>query len=355
MIRSYGIKVKSTYAEILRKELIGKEFLRTDLKIKNEDSYVILPLIEEKNITSHISFDKSFEYGYFEFEEISLKISDYKKILSLPEEITDRLPTSFDVIGSIILIKLDDDLLKYQSRIGEALLKTHVHINSVYRIDPVDGEFRTRSVKLIGGRPQTKTIHKEYGLNIEVDIEKTYFNPRLANERRYIAGIVKTGEIILDMFTGVAPFPLMISKFADPEMIIAIDKNQYAIDLAEKNVKNNNIKTDIRLFCNDAGNSPSIVKKLDCQPDRIIMNLPFHSHKFFLKALQCVKQTAAIHLYMIGSEESINVQMDNLIKSAISHGYTFQIDKSRKIKSYSPHEFYMGIDITAKKSKEMPT
>ena len=50
----------------------------------------------------------------------------------------------------------------------------------------------------------------------------------------YIASQVKNDEIILDMFTGVAPFPLMISRYAKPKSIIAVDKNKDAIILAKE-------------------------------------------------------------------------------------------------------------------------
>jgi tRNA (guanine37-N1)-methyltransferase len=349
-IQSCGIKVMTTYAETLRKQLLEVGLLRTDLKIKNDKGFVYLPIKEKEKIPLHLSIGLEYEIGTFEFEVLPMKIGDYKDVLPLSSDLIKRLPTSFDVIGSIILIKLDETLQPYQSIIGEALLKTHAHITSVYRVDPVEGELRIRPIELIGGRNQTRTIHKEYGLSVEVDIKKTYFNPRLANERRYIASKVKPGEIILDMFTGVAPFPLMISRYADPELIIAIDKNSNAIKLAEKNVKRNNIDTDVRLICDDARHSPIIIKQLNSSPNRIIMNLPFHAIDFFHQAIQCIRKTAVIHFYRIGSDDDITYILNEIRKIAKSENVNIRIDKKRKIKSYAPHEFYMGIDITAKKS-----
>ncbi|OYT28606.1 hypothetical protein B6U98_04435 [Thermoplasmatales archaeon ex4572_165] len=347
---SYAIKIDSSHAEYLRKVLLQNNILRTDLRIKKDSGFVFLPITSKEDIKDTLSNDQSFVIVKNDFEIQETRVNDYKELISLPNNLQDLLPTSFDLIGSIILIKLDDELIPSQSIIGKALLQTHSHVESVYRIKAVSGELRTRSTFHIAGIKQNLTIHKEYGLFFEVNIDKTYFNPRLATERMYIASQVKNDENILDMFTGVAPFPIMISRYAKPKSIIAVDKNRDAIVLAEKNIKRNKIETDIRLFHDDAKNIPDIIKLNKTNPDRIIMNLPFHAHDFFLQALQCVKQNAVIHLYTIGSDDIISERIENLYDIAKSHSFSISIQKKREIKTYAPHEFYMGIDITAKKN-----
>ena len=229
------------------------------------------------------------------------------------------------------------------------MLQAHTHIDSIFRIDAVQGELRTRSMVCIAGNETTKTIHKEYGVSIHVDVDKVYFTPRLATERRYIASLVKPDEIILDMFAGVAPFPLIISRFSKPKHIIAVDKNKTAIKLARKNIVLNKISTTVELYHEDACNIPELIRQKNVFPDRIIMNLPFHAHAFFPTALQCIEKKAVIHFYTIGSEDSINKLLDELKIVGKNNGFYCSIGKKRTIKSYSPHEFYMGIDITAKK------
>ena len=130
---------------------------------------------------------------------------------------------------------------------------------------------------------------------------------------------------------------------------IAVDKNKTAIDLANRNITINKIKTTIDLYHEDAKNMPDIIKKRNLFPDRIIMNLSFHAHLFFVNALQCIDEKTVIHFYTIGSYESINLLLNELEMTAESKGFSIFIENKRIIKSYSPHEFYMGIDITAKK------
>jgi tRNA G37 N-methylase Trm5 len=64
----------------------------------------------------------------------------YRDLLvgSLPENVLSRLPRSFDIVGDIALIRLDDDLIVYGG-IAEAIMRIH-------------------SVRHIGGERRTTTI-----------------------------------------------------------------------------------------------------------------------------------------------------------------------------------------------------
>ncbi len=117
------------------------------------------------------------------------------------------------------------------------MLETHKNIRTVCLIDPVSGELRTRNVAIIAGENQTLTTHTEYGLSFDVDVETTYFSPRLASERKRVANLVKSGEIVVDMFAGVAPFSIMIARYAKPKIVYAIDKNKEAVLLCKKECK----------------------------------------------------------------------------------------------------------------------
>ena len=349
-----AVKIKCNLAEIVRKKLLDQNNLRTDLKIKKNKSFVFLPVINENNIKNKLS-DIPIELITQEFSKQKEKNINYKDILIIPTSLKEKLPTSFDIIGNILIIRLDEELLSFKHEIGNALLQTNKHVHSVFHIDAVHGELRTRNVHLIAGADQKITKHKEFGLWFHVDIEKTYFSPRLATERKLISSLVKKDEIILDMFTGIAPFPIIIAKFAYPKKIIGIDINKDAIELGKKNILLNNLADKITLYCDDANNASLIMNKEQLLADRIIMNLPFHAIDFFSEALKCIKNSGAIHLYFICHEDEIQNQIQKLHKIAKNKDMNLSIGKIRKIKTYAPHEFYIGIDITPEKSSVMPT
>jgi len=205
-------------------------------------------------------------------------------------------------------------------------------------------------LSIIAGDENTKTLHNEFGLKYYMDINKVYFSPRLANERKRISNIVKKDEIIVDMFAGVGPFSIMIAKYSNPKKIYLIDKNKFAIKFAKKNIMINNVIDKIVTLNIDSKNIKKYLK--DDKVDRIIMNLPFSAFNYFEKALKIAANNVVIHYYEILNDEYIDNRKNELKYIAEKEGFNIEDLKIRKIKSYSPHEFYIGIDITAKR---MPT
>jgi tRNA (guanine37-N1)-methyltransferase len=334
-----GICVPLKQAENMHKFLLKNNLLRNDLKIKKDKEYIYFPVRSiPKNLVSY-KIDT-------EFEKRKTKPKSYKEIVSIPDNLKHELPTSYDVVGDIILLKLPKNLMKYQHEIGESLLKSNTNIRTVCVIEPVSGEFRTRNIKVIAGVKQTKTTHKEYGLVLDIDMKKSYFSSRLATERKRIATLVKPNEIVVDMFAGVAPFSIMIAKYANPKIIYALDKNQDAIAFAQQNIKRNNVLDKIELIHADARELHTRVHK---KADRIIMNLPFSAYLFFSSALKIAKDQSIIHYYDILHTNRIEERINKLKKIAEESEYTLSNIDVKKIKTYAPREFYIGMDITAKK------
>jgi len=346
-MKTKGIAVKLEEAERTRRHLSKRNLIRKDLKINRDKEFVYFPIRED------ISKMKSYKLVECDFEGIRLKTKTYKEVIKIPEKIVKELPTSYDIVGDIILIKLDNKLLKYKGKIGESLLISNKNVKTICLIKPVKGELRTRDTEIIAGKNRTKTIHKEYGLKFEVDIGKTYFSPRLANERKRVADSVKSDEIIVDMFAGVAPFSIMIAKYAKPKIIYALDKNKKAIEYAKKNAKINNVLDKVEIIYADARDIEKIFNKGNRKANRIIMNLPFSANKFFKYALKIISDSCIIHYYDILKEEKINERIKELERIAEKNKITLSNFDFRKIKTYAPREFYIGIDITAKQNMPM--
>ncbi len=342
--RTKAIRVPLSQAEPVRRHLRERNLLRDDVKIAKEKPYIYFPIKDPiEDVPPYQITTKSFE--------IRIKRPrSYKDLLLLPKKHLENLPTSYDIVGGIVLIKLPKTLLNYQDKIGKALLQAHTNIHTVCVIDAVIGELRTRNVSIVAGKKQTLTTHKEYGLTYDVDVAKAYFSPRLASERKRIAGLVQPGEIIVDLFTGVAPFAITIARYAQPKVVYAIDKNPEAIRLAEKNVKQNHVLQTVEIIHADATDAPKLIPG---KVDRIIMNLPFSAFEFFSVALSISAETSKIHYYDIIREENIEARISALKQIAKEHGYRIIDASVHKIKSYAPREFYIGVDITATKHADV--
>ncbi|MDH7518048.1 MAG: class I SAM-dependent methyltransferase family protein [Candidatus Thermoplasmatota archaeon] len=342
--KNIALSVPLKDAEKIRKHLREKKLLRNDLEIQRDKKFVYLPITKKtEELTTYLTTEK-------QFKKKVLKPKSYKELLQVDKKTKQKLPNSYDIIGDIALIKLPKNITTKPEEIGQAILKSNKNIKTVCRVEPVTGEYRVRKIDVIAGEKNTKTTHKEYGLTFNVDIKNTYFSPRLATERKRIADQVKQGETVVDMFAGVGPFSIMIAKYARPEIIYAFDKNKKAVELAKQNIKKNKVLDKIEIIHADA---KKIDKILNIKADRIIMNLPFSAHKFFTNALKIANNICIIHYYDVLKEDKIQERINTLKKIAERNKSILTKTEVRKIKTYAPREFYIGIDITAKKN--LPT
>ncbi|MCL2143746.1 MAG: class I SAM-dependent methyltransferase family protein [Methanomassiliicoccaceae archaeon] len=326
------IRVPKETGETARRRLISSGLLSTSFKIRTEEDSVLLPILT----------DTFGDYDVIDadLEPICREETDYRKIADVPEELREMLPNSFDVIGDIAIMRFPDELVQYAEPIGNALLRTSPSVRAVMADLGVKGDMRIRDVRMIAGSGTSETTHKEFGVTMIVDPGKAYFNPRLSAERMRIASLVKDDEVIIDMFAGVAPFPLVISKHATPSVIYSIDINEDAVKLAERNIKMNKVKNIVAI----CGDSVEAIKKLP-PADRIIMNLPHTAFSFLKDALPNLKKGGTAHMHMITKRSLSRAAAEGLADKMKKEGYEIRVERMAELKTYSPTMSVYVLDI----------
>jgi tRNA (guanine37-N1)-methyltransferase len=224
----------------------------------------------------------------------------------LTAEETDDLFGAFDQIGNIIILRIPDSLLSKKKLIGQVLLEKVKTAKSVfYQSSPVEGDYRIRRLELLAGEDRTETEYKEHGCRFKVDVEKTFFSPRLATERLRIADLIQDGEIIINMFGGIGMFSIVAAKKKKCH-VYNIDINPYAAKLCSENILLNKLKGNIDSLEGDA--VEIIEKKLYNTGDRILMLLPERSDEFLDSAINASKESGILHYYChIHSDKKSNV------------------------------------------------
>lgn len=163
------------------------------------------------------------------------------------------------------------------------------------------GVFRTKKVKILAGERRKTTTHKENNIRVNLNVETCYFSPRLSNERLRIANLVKKGESVLVMFSGIGIYSWVISKNTLAKEIYGVEINPFAHKFAEENLKLNKIG-NVKLFLGDV---KKIVPKLKKKFDRIVMPLPKSAEEFLDVALKSAKKGTVIHFYDFLFEEDL--------------------------------------------------
>ena len=199
----------------------------------------------------------------------------------------------YDVIGDIAVIEIPKVLAKKQKVIAQTLLKILPWIKVVARKKGGHvGKFRKQPLQVLAGEKRLTTVHKEHGLEFALNAESCYFSPRLSTERYRIAKQVKPNESVLVMFSGVAPYVLMIASHSKAYRTFGIEANPAAHKFAVENVQRNKLGHKALLI---KGDVRKVTPKM--QFDRIVMAWPQQGFKFLDLALKHVKKGGFVHFY----------------------------------------------------------
>ncbi len=323
------LRVPKELGESVRSALMDAGLLDPDHRIGREGDHILIPVLCDR-------FD-GYEAENAVLAENERKITDYRELL--PEGMRDSLPTSFDVVGDIVIVKLKEDVVKHKRRIGDAIGRT-ADARMVLLDSGVKGDMRVRDLTPIYGKGSTETLHRESGVSMAVDPSTVYFNPRLATERLRIASLVEDGEIVIDMFAGVAPFPLVICRHARPKAVYAIDMNPEAKRLMDINIGKSGCDRIFPIL----GDARAEIAKLP-PADRVIMNLPQSAEDFLPDALSHAKKGGTVHLYSIHERSEAEREIGELIERMVSDGLLCEISGIREMKSYSPTSAVYATDI----------
>ncbi|MFC1690940.1 TIM barrel protein [Nanoarchaeota archaeon] len=162
------------------------------------------------------------------------------KILTKKE--LEIVRTAYDMVGSIAIMEIPDELVKKEKKIAEEILKINKQIKTVVKkASEHKGEFRLQKYKIIVGKRTKETIHKENNARIKLHLEKTYFSSRSATERKRIFQQVKPGEDVLVMFSGCGPFTCVIAKNTEARNVFGMEINPDAHNYAMQNLKLNKL------------------------------------------------------------------------------------------------------------------
>jgi len=325
-------------AEKVKQYILKHKLLHPDYLPQKELLFLYFPLKKKAKIPLAKITNTKFSFLAREWQ---LSIDDLLKSKLTKKQIS-LLPRSQEMVGSIMILEIPEELKGKEKEIAEAYMQLNKHITTVVKKDKVhSGIYRTRTVKYLAGQRTKETIHQENGIKIKLHLEKTYFSARSANERLRLAKQVKKGEEILVMFSGASPFPLVLSKNSPAKNIVGIELNPLAHQYALENIQMNNLK-NIVVY---EGDVLRIMPKLRRKFDRIAMPLPKTGEQFLGLALKKSKPGTIIHLYDFLSEEEFAKQRKVIQDISKSEFHKINIIRTVKCGQFSPKVFRVCFDI----------
>lgn len=349
-----GLSVPFKDADGVLRLLNKMQLVNPDFQFARDSQYLTIALkrdLSKTELSSITASSAQMKIIEVNFREASRGPRNLREACSssVPATILDQLPRSYDIIGDIILVEIRDELRKFSKIIGEAILKLNPRLRLVVRkAEQTKGEFRTRNVEIIAGVGNTETIHHECDCRFKLDVNLVYFNPRLSNEHMRVARESGEGEVVVDMFSGVGPYSILIAKTRPFVKIFAVEWNPVALQYLKENVMVNKVAE--RVSCN-YGDVRSFAPKFSDKADRVIMNLPSSASEYLDSAAILLKPTGGtIHYYTFANRgqklDAIVSSLEHQLK--MSNRKVESIAFQRVIKEVSANRVQIVLDLIVK-------
>ncbi len=265
-----GVKIALKDAEKWKKYLVLNDLIDKKHYYTKDDKYIYFPIIQKFSILN----SKDISFVDQEFKE-SLEQGTLKENLSkkLTKEELEFVTTGHDIIGSIAIIEIPKELESREKIIAETLLEINTQIQTVLKkADIHSGVYRTQKMTYLAGVNTKETTYRENNVTLKLDVEKVYFSIRLSNERKRIMEQIKPREEILVMFSGAAPYPVVLAKNTKAKHITGIEINPDGHKYGLENLRLNKIH-NVLLINDDVHHAiPNIYQKIIGLKSAVIKN-----------------------------------------------------------------------------------
>ncbi|MGC8562414.1 MAG: class I SAM-dependent methyltransferase [Thermoplasmata archaeon] len=240
---------------------------------------------------------------------------------------------NYESIGRAMIIRRENLFRKEEEYFGRLMLSSF-KLWAVYRYTGIRDYKRIPEVRLISGI-HTEVVQREDGTLYKMDPEKVMFSKGNKRERHILAEMVHEDETVLDMFSGIGYFSIPVSFKV--KRIYSCEINPDSFHYLLMNMRMNGVRNMVPML----GDSYSIPMKEFS--DRIIMG-HFDSHKYLQKAFLYLKREGKIHLHALARRGDYA----SLVEKYGNYEFVSGVNV-RKVKSYSPSQDHVVLDLDVKK------
>lgn len=252
---------------------------------------------------------------------------------------------AFDVLGNVTIVNFSkDEKLINKKKFAKKILKENPAIKTILeKSGKIKGRLRKPTTKFLEGEKSKEVLYKENNCTFRFNVDTTYFSPRLSNERKEIAKLIKKNEEVLVMFAGVAPFSIVIAKNSKCKKVYSNEINREANKYAKLNIELNKLKEKVELV---SGDIKRLVKnkKLNKKFSVIVMPRPQLKETFLHEAFKLSKKGTRIYYYDFCRIEDKEKIIEKIKKQAKENKKKIKILKIKKAGEIAPYKIRVRVD-----------
>ena len=218
----------------------------------------------------------------------------------MPADLVSLVSDHFEVIGDVAVLSVPDELEPYKHLIVQAIVSKRKNISTVLnKKEKVTGDSRTARYEILQG-DSAVTLHHEFGFAYRLDIRRTFFSSRMANERKRVSNQVRPNEKVCVPFAGVGPFA--IPAAARGAQVLAIEKNPEAFRYLLENIALNRVTGNCSAVQGDALDTAHMPHTVF---DRLIIPAPYGLDHALETLLPVLSDNGMVHFYTFKAKEQI--------------------------------------------------
>lgn len=258
----------------------------------------------------------------------------------LAPEALASLPEAYFRVGDVLV--LSRGLPEPANVVAQAYAEVLGMKSVLLHTDHVDGEFRVPRTVRVWGSEDTRTVHREHGIEYALDPARVMWSPGNLEERRRVATWDARGETVVDFFAGVGYFTIPIAVGATPDRVIAVEKNPQAFAFLQENILRNGVDDRVRALLGDCREiAPEGVA------DRVVLGYLPDSIDFVPHALAALGDRGGrLHVHrVVGAGASPTSAVAPVLEAAAAAGKQASLEAMVRVKSYAQRRDHVVLDV----------
>lgn len=260
---------------------------------------------------------------------------------SAGEEVARQLPSGYQRIGRVLLLRLPETLRPQFSTIGDAW-RSELGVGAVLRhAGGVTGEFRIPRLELIAGE-DTRTEVVEYGIRYRLDAQAILFARGNRTERHRAGTETRPGEVVADLFAGIGYFALPAAVIGRAQEVWAVEKNPVSFQYLVENTRLNRVADRVRCLRGDNREVELPIASFD----RVFLGYLPSSVPWVPRATALLRPGGGtLHVHVVQDSRGGRAAAEAEVRRAIERaGGTVTRTSSRVVKAYGPGREHVVVD-----------
>jgi len=253
---------------------------------------------------------------------------------------------AYSILGRVAIVNFPDDTkASVKKTFAKELLEKNKSIRTVLeKSGKFKGRLRKQETKFLAGENTKEVLHRENGCEFRFNIDSTYFSPRLANERKEMSEVVKKGEEVFIMFSGVCPFPIVVGKNSKAKKVYANKLNREANKYAELNIKKNKLRDKVKLIPGDCKKICSRLQEEGKTYDVVMMPRPNLDDSFLEDAFKVTRKGTRVYYYGFCHLDNRDEMVEMIYAEAKKAGKKIKILNKKNAGDTAPYKIRYRID-----------